>query len=45
MKELNNYNKFLIQENERLKSKTITVTDEQNRIILEKGEDGKRHSC
>ena len=26
------------------KSKTITVTDEDNRIILEKGEDGKRHS-
>jgi hypothetical protein len=23
---------------------TITVTDEDNRIILEKGEDGKRHS-
>jgi cell division protein FtsB len=44
MKELNNYNKFLIQENERQKSKTITVTDEDNRIILEKGEDGRRHS-
>ena len=26
------------------KSKTIRVTDEDNRIILEKGEDGKRHS-
>lgn len=26
------------------KSKTITVTDEDNRIILEKGEDGKWHS-
>lgn len=26
------------------KSKTITVTDEDNRIILEKGEDGRRHS-
>ena len=44
MKELNNYNKFIIQENERQKSKTITVTDEDNRIILEKGEDGRRHS-
>lgn len=44
MKELNNYNKFLIQENERQKSKTITVTDEDNRIILEKWEDGRWHS-